>query len=446
VCGRAAASRRPRRAPRLTPPPPFLQAELHERRRQTLAEANIAAAAASAKAGARLTKETPFLATLRFTNALPPVPTDPKSLARPLDLASLAAFAATSLESGPLRDAPLGGCGVSVNLLTPEAYTAPARPPRLDPADAALLRAAAGGPSGGVGGAVAAEAAAAARGGGGAALSRPAAAGAELSWLMRTTYVTTDAGSKGVRGGGGGAAAPSGRAAGGGETDYGALAADPAALAAAVEATFAAAALPPVHPTNPAATPVSIKPFLPDLDAAGAAPLVLLTIDADDPLADAAPGALPAGTPRAHRDALAAAACTKSFLQAGAGGVEDRFVAYMVPRPGSATAAAALAAAAAAPGALPATTPISGDYIWAREFKYAVTSAPPPGSGAAAVVVDMGRSDVAPYVDVSTRLALMTRKRGDPVPSRPAGVTLEARARTEAEVGEAAARAAAARG
>ena len=429
--------------PHTIPPPTHHQDELLKLKHASLAEVNIAAALAARSAGVRLTKDTPFICDVRFTATPPPPPGDPKPIKRKLDVGGASAYAPSSLERGPLKDAPLGGGGVAVSLLTPEAYVAPSAPPRLHPADAALLRAAAGG-----GGGAGAAAAAAVAAGAPAAAGRPH--GAELSWLVRTTYVTTDGARRGGAGGGGGQPAPSARGDGAAAA---ALAADPAALAAAVAATFDAASLPPVHPTNPTATPVSVRPLLPNPGAAAAAHHVLLTTDRD-PLADAG-GTIGRALTRllpASRDALAAAAATKSYVVAREGGGDpDRFVAFLVPRPGSAAADAAIAAAArAADGAGPSTTPIVGEYEWVREFGYSVTAPPPPGAGAAAAVLDVGGAPSAPvtYIDVSTRLALTARRpRGEGGAAgtasgvaRPEAVTLSSRPRTDAEEEDARAR------
>ena len=81
---------------------------------------------------------------IRFTASLPAPPGDPKALLPPLDLADLARFRLTDLETGPIQDFPLGDVGASVSLLEPERYMVPGggRPGPLHPADAALVAAA----------------------------------------------------------------------------------------------------------------------------------------------------------------------------------------------------------------------------------------------------------------------------------------------------------------
>eukprot|EP00955_Chlamydomonas_euryale_P054039 355668-Chlamydomonas_euryale.AAC.9 len=82
---------------------------------------------------------------------------------------------------------------------------------------------------------------------------------AEVSWLMRTTYIQQDSNTVRRRG----TDVVPVRAA---DDDGGDIGGGRDAQLAAIEATFAAAAAPPVHPKDPSVVPVEILPVLPDFE------------------------------------------------------------------------------------------------------------------------------------------------------------------------------------
>jgi hypothetical protein len=190
-----------------------------------------------------------------------------------------------------------------------------------------------------------------------------------------------------------------------------------------VEAEFATAAAPPVHPTKPGLQPVRVLPILPDLDG-WAGPGSVLVAAGADPLAGVSRGsalssAAAAGTQDAASTArlhawLAGRAVMKSYsvpAPALPGGV-DRFVAFMVPAavpsPGDLEESAGVNAAAppplaegGAPG--PDTTP----YDWVREFGYKI-HAEPAGAAKRTFLFDV-REGAVVFSDLSTRVVLHPR-------------------------------------
>ena len=407
---------------------------------------------------------------------MPAPPGDPKALLPPLDLADLARFRLTDLETGPIQDFPLGDVGASVSLLEPERYMVPGggRPGPLHPADAALVAAASA--SAGAGAATAA----APIGGGAASAGAPAPTastaprpGTELAWLMRTTYIHADTVTRAGRERGAAAAAAAaavGAGGGGGATTATTPAGAAAAAAAAIDAEFEAAARPPVHPTKPWLKAVRVLHVLPDL-AGWAGPGPVLVAAGADPLAGVTRGAAlgaaaaaraaggadtdgdpdPAATARLHAW-LASRAAMKSYTvpAPAAPGGRDTFIAFMVPASAPADADLAAAGPAAEPPPLP--DPDAIPYDWVREFGFRVEKEG-GGGGERTFLFDV-REDAVYFTPLGTRIALHPRpppppgaaggedEEGGPAPGfvRPSGVTLQRVARGEREEAAAAKR------
>jgi RNA polymerase II-associated factor 1 len=348
--------------------------------------------------GNPLKAEGRFMVSFRFGLELPPAPGDAKLLLPPLDAAALGAFRLTDIEATPALAAaglapPLGAALAPALIRRLDAPPPAARPP-LHPDDAALLGADAG------------AALDAPRGGGGAGAPGARRPDAEATWLMRTKYITNEApGARAAAAAGAGARAAAGAWGAAGSQDAlggGAAPQSREAQLAAIEASFAAAAAPPVHARDPTLRPVEILPLFPDDDLA-ARGLVLAAFDGD-PLADAAPLA---GASAGARARAAAAAQLKSFVRRRADGGADRFVALMLPRP----PAPLLAAADGAPGgALEGGVPpeaLAGEYAWVREYESAVRY----DASGQTFLLRLG-AGAAGYADLNTRVALRKRKRG----------------------------------
>ena len=204
--------------------------------------------------------------------------------------------------------------------------------------------------------------------------------------------------------------------------------------AAAIEASFAAVAQPPVHATNPSLRPVEVLPVLPDFERWADA-FVHLQFD-QDPLAEVpyAPRLPPAvkGAPTpvlpaaeaALRESVGRGAFTKSYVLGGGpdGAPPERFLVYFAP-----TEAEARRVASGAGPAEAAET----EAEWVREYSYDTRDE------AQLLVLFMGDGR-ASYVPVHKRVALRRRAArvrdggGLDVP-RPSRVTLRRRKRTDEE-------------
>lgn len=194
---------------------------------------------------------------IKYKNDLPQIPCDPKMLVAELQPARLAKFFLTTIEQNSKRDLVLPpDLGISLSLLEPERYSVPAEKPPLDPADEALL----GGADDKYGTSTYASPA--------KKPLREAPHNAELSWLMRTTYISNDydlkRGAKTkapfqppVRGK---PLTPHPPSLEEGEAEV-------QQQIAEIEATFEAAQRPPVHSRDPTLRPVEVLPLLPDFEA-----------------------------------------------------------------------------------------------------------------------------------------------------------------------------------
>ena len=317
----------------------------------------------------------------------------------PLNTQDLAAFQLTSLEKEMKRDVLFPpDLGIPINALDIERYSIPLSSSRsggsaatkgeLHPADAALLQVESkGGAVRAVGGLTGRD----------AHHHRALREGAsDVTWLVRTKYISNDFGTK--------------RAAnkdlGGSQSQPGAdgqqLAIDlddPAAQLAAIEASFAAARLPPQNPKNPNATVLEELPILPDemLDGWN----LVQTIFDGNPGGDV--DALSKLTPE-ERARSVQASQLKSFVRKKADGGQDRFVAWLLPKNPPPPASESNNA----DGALSMTAAqLCGDYEWVREYDSQVRF----DEKNQTYLLRIGKEYVG-YSDLNTKVSLKKRKRG----------------------------------
>lgn len=241
-----------------------------------------------------------FLCHVRFRNELPSVPCDPKTLLPPLNSKNLAAFALTSMEKEMKRDIIFPqDLGLSINALDIERYSV-AQTSSLDPSDEALIREDKIGAS---------------------TRARVSAHNADVSWLLRTKYITSDAGAMKAR------STPSLHARKDSEYADKDKENDLQSQINNIEESFEAARKPPKHPKNTSATPVSVLPVLPD-EALGSRQFVLTNFDGD-PIADLE------RTSKLDKENIAileGSTHIKSFKIRTPEGKVQSFATYMVPR------------------------------------------------------------------------------------------------------------------
>jgi RNA polymerase II-associated factor 1 len=323
-------------------------------------------------------KDKRFLCNVRFKNDLPDVPCDAKMLLPPLNPRSLAAFFLTSVEKEMKRDMLLPpDLGIPVTALDIERYSVPLDDAgkMLHPADAALL--------------------------GGDGTKGPlangrsgAAAASDVTWLMRTKYITKE-GVGAARRGQAAAAAATAR-----KTATATAADTHAARVAYIEESFEAARRPPVHPKNPSATPVEVLPLLPDQLMSDRA-LVLAAYDGD-PVADVESAT---GLTLEERRRLEAAAQLKSFVHRTGTGPSSKatsFAALLLPRRGPPPAAPEGLADVEVCG-----RDLPGDYDWVRAYDPTVKF----DRGERQTFLFRYGKDHVGYTELATRLSLRKRKR-----------------------------------
>jgi len=327
---------------------------------------------------------------------------DPKILLPPLNTQDLAAFQLTSLEKEMKRDVLFPpDLGIPINALDIERYSIPLPSSRsggssltkgeLHPADAALLHVESkGGPLRGVGGLTGRD----------AHHHRALREGAsDVSWLMRTKYISNDFGTK--RAAASIKATKEDQIAVGGSqgTDAAIDLDDPQAQIASIEASFAAARRPAQHPKNPSATVLEELPILPDelLDGWN----LVQTIFDGNPGKDVE--ALSKLTPE-ERIRSVQASQLKSFVRKKADGRQDRFVAWLLPK----NPPPAASASDSAHGALAITAAqLCGDYEWVREYDSQVRF----DEKNQTYLFRLGK-DYVGYSDLNTKVSLRKRKRG----------------------------------
>lgn len=329
-----------------------------------------------------LKRETPFLCNVRFRCDLPEVPGDPKMLVAPLQAKELATFSLTSLERAPVRHLSLQpDLGIPLSYLDMGVYAVPSQPQALAPEDAALVQ------GGTAGVTLPAHLHAAVKG-------TPATQGkAELSWLMRTTYISNETSERRQQG------ITEKRAKAMRQAQEEAPADTREAQMDAIEASFVAAQLPPAHQTKPGMKALKVLPVLPDAERMHHS-YVNMVFD-NDPTAE---HERLAKLSNKQRRRISEMAMMKSYALAstqpdGKGGA-NRFVAYMVPKQ--------------VPQEQPAhpsnredtdASVMEGEYEWVREYLYDVKQ-----DEEKRTYILRETPTYMAYVDLNTRL--MVHKRG----------------------------------
>ncbi|KAL4439914.1 hypothetical protein ABPG75_002915 [Micractinium tetrahymenae] len=319
----------------------------------------------------RLRRETAFLCNIRFKNDLPEIPCDPKLLLPPYSKEEIAAFKLTELEKDLRKDLLFEpDLGIPIHPWNIERYSVPEVVPPLHPDDAALV--------------ASDEELEPKR-------ARLRGDAAEVSWLLRTKYMTAEAGlRRGAAGAGAGAAARAAAAAGaaGEESE------DPReARLRQIGAQFAAAKAPPVHVKDPSLVPVEVLPVFPD-DLMEGRSCVLATFD-NHPLDDVEHlGKLPpevrARATQAHQ--------LKSFRPPKG----QQFVALLVPQTLPPQGDDELSAR----GGIPAKALVR-DYQWVREY----TGAARLDDRASTYLFRFSDDGTVRFHDLNTKLDLRKRKR-----------------------------------
>ena len=356
----------------------------------------------------RLKRHTAFLCPIEFKNDLPPVPVDWKFLRVPVATDSFTEYSHLDLEEERRKDVALvSDLGITLDPMVAAAFRAPRERPPIHPADLALLEDGDGAkPRTGIVDQRKKK------------VKRP-----DLSkalWLMNTQYISSAslpehlgrseqayAKGKAKRGEDGalGADADDGR--------------DPReAQIESIEASFAAAARAPVHPTAPKTTkPLEVIPVLPDFER-WAGDHLHFVFD-EDPCKDVA--ALAGADDRAKSAAMERA-IAKPFTVTTSEG-PSKVLGLMLPADPSQTSAFAKEGE-------------EEEYMWVREYKYAVEPEPDPSLGTCVFFFDAAEK-TARYVELNTKISLSKRSKygaaGEtpaPVPSK---ITVRRRAPDDAE-------------
>ncbi|KAL4421193.1 hypothetical protein ABPG77_010068 [Micractinium sp. CCAP 211/92] len=319
----------------------------------------------------RLRRETAFLCNIRFKNDLPEIPCDPKLLLPPYSKEEIAAFKLTELEKDLRKDLLFEpDLGIPIHPWNIERYSIPEVVPALHPDDAALV---------------------ASDDELGPKRARLRGDAAEVSWLLRTKYMTAEAGLR--RGGAAGAGASAKGAA-----DASAAAAeeeeDPReARLRQIEVQFAAAKAPPVHGKDPSLVPVEVLPVFPD-DLMEGRSCVLATFD-NNPMDDVEHLSK---LPPEERARASQAHQLKSFRPPKG----QQFVALLVPQalppPGDDELSAR--------GGIPARALVR-DYHWVREY----TGAARLDDRASTYLFRFADDGTVRFHDLNTKLELRKRKR-----------------------------------
>lgn len=336
---------------------------------------------------------------VRFTNDLPEVPCDPKMLVAPLDPQQLAKFHLTTLERDPKRDLVLEpDLGIPLTVFDIGRYAVPVNPPPLAPEDQALLE---GDDD------VALEASPAMR-----PRQRLRGNKAELSWLMRTTYISNDPGGQAAKG------IPEKQAKVLRDAMAGTQPEDSEAhQIQQIEASFEAARRPPVHPKNPSLQALEVLPVLPD-EERWPNEYVQLVFDSD-PTAE-----VPhlRGKTAEERRRLAEEGVVKPYKISVEGRQDYSFLALLLP---------AQPPEGREPDAGPSEE--EQELQWIREYGYDMKTSPVDQD----YVFMFGDDGRVGYVDMNYRLATKRTKKGaTPLSQRfgkPIRVSIKRRAPDEHE-------------
>lgn len=268
-------------------------------------------------------KKARFLINYRFTNNLPEIPCDPKMLLPPLHLQDLAQFQLTTLEKEIKRDMILPrDLGVPITAVNIDKFSILPNLPPLHPRDEALLE-----------DLTDTQETVASRLPGVLTKRRPkedSTINGDVTWLLRTKYITneTPAPAGTAAAAAGGSASTTGISASHQQEDAGVASEDVDKQIDTIEQTFIAARVPPIHPKNPSAVPLSILPILPD-ELLNGWNCVLATFDGD-PIKDVA-----RLSSVEEKKNVEMAVQLKSFVRRRNNGSADRFVALMLPERGT---------------------------------------------------------------------------------------------------------------
>ncbi|GBF92417.1 RNA polymerase II-associated factor [Raphidocelis subcapitata] len=357
--------------------------------------AAAAAAAATSELDSRLRRDTPFICNIQFKNDLPEIPADPKLLLSLPEPSELSAFRLTSLERQTRRNLPLpADLGVPITLLDADRYNVPApgEAGPLHPRDAALVEAEVRMPG---------------QGPSPAKPKRFAGKAVEVSWLMRTTYVSATEEAAAAAGRRPGAARVAGEE-GGDLSREGQI--------EEIEASFAAAQLPIVsHPRKCGVTALEVLPVLPDLER-WPHKYIQVTFD-EEPTIDGAMAAVP--DPKLRRQ-LSDRTMLKSYnLAQGEGAAQVPALAMLVPK------GALESARAGDPSGLPPSQSagdLEGDYLWDQEYAWSQAGRRERDVGAQDAYLMRAEEDKIAYsVFAMDKLLCRKRKRraeDDPVPEK----------------------------
>jgi len=277
-----------------------------------------------------------FIGKLKFGNALPSIPFDPKLLALPVDPSRHCHYHTTSLETSyqhVLHTEP--DLGIPLNLIDPEVYKVKQPKPPLGEEDTVILDIDVSAPAS-------------------KTLRRGEALRPSVSWLRKhTEYISNDLSEiskKSKREHPESKVGYASKKKGGKE---GKRKRADEEVVEAIERGFERAKKPPVHPTNPQLTPVEIIPVFPDFDLWGntysqvvfdADPAPEVTLDTQ-------------GQP-ALQEELELRAVVKGF-SAGQGNEKQSFVSYIAPK-------------LCVDEQTGISTPSDCDYQWLREYVYRV--------------------------------------------------------------------------
>lgn len=336
----------------------------------------------------RLKKTTTFICKMKFRNELPDPTAQPKLLALNANKDRYTKYTITSLEKMyKPKLYPETDLGIPLDLLDISVYNRPAVCPPLDPEDEELLRDT--------------EVETPVKLGGIRKKERPTEKG--VSWLVNTEYISSlsmDTAKLSMSE----KQAKEMRQSREGQNQFLENLNSREKQIQAIEESFKASKLPPVHQTNRALKPVKIMPLLPDFDRNGDR-FVMVSFDGE-PTADAE---MYNKLDRSRRDKHASQAIMKSFVVNGSDSTKtEKFLAYMAPAPDE----------------------LSKDiydenediqYCWVREYHWDVRGDDIDNPTAFLVTFD---DDVARYLPLPTKLLLQKKKAKEgrssdyPVPSR----------------------------
>ena len=356
-------------------------------------------------------RDTAFLCPIEFKNDLPPVPVDWKFLHLPVGDESFTKYSHLALDDELRRDITLApDLGITLDPMLMKQFRVPAERPPLEPADAALLE---------VGEISRARTGIVSEGANNAKVKRP-----DLSkalWLMNTQYISSMALPEHLGRSERDVAKQKQMALGGGPN----LDVDPRDLMVqAIEASFAAAKLPPVHAQRPKdVKPVEVLSVYPDFERWPASHIRF--VYEENPGMEVASVD---GKSREEKIAALERALVKPYsVDAHDGsGEKQKFVALMLPAD----------PAAADPAAADPATAAETEYEWIREYEYKLTQERESGLGTCAFYF-YEKDKTARYVELDAKMSLTRRsktaKRAEGAEWRPSKVTLKRVAPDDAE-------------